>query len=436
MQKTKEIFDLSNWSIDQMLSSREPLVLRNVNAGSPLVQHGSETTLLNRLSNTIGSRIMFAMSGFYEDRGLIGYSDAELQSSTRNTLTGHCPFEKFANQLLGMSHGNQPGYLYCQLPNLDETAPELVPLIDHLGAQLRLSGKQATWNMWLGSGNHRVNTHYDKVENFYFVLQGKKIFQLFPPNSLPNLYSGPYEGGPSGIPESVVDSSDPDFEKFPRFAKALQASQTAELCAGDMLYLPTNWWHNVRSEGLNISVNLWWSDIREAERLRAELAFLHLLSSIKTLPQHWKDYWEVNVGHYVFGRNGDPFHHLPRERQGIAGEPGTDVLTEIRKRMLDIEQRVSRLELNIDLSDSRLRLRCSDGLNFTLGSADQIEIRLGAKKILTDRYDALELLGAFAEPSRPLDAYKAKVAQAYDIDAFARKLVEFVRSGIIAISYA
>jgi Cupin-like domain len=253
---------------------------------------------------------------------------------------------------------------------------------------------------------------------------------------LPDLYSGPYEGGPSGIPESVVDSSDPDLEKFPRFSKALQDSQTAEVCAGDMLYLPTNWWHNVRSEGLNISVNLWWKDIREVERLRAELSFLHLLFAVKTLPQHWKDYWEVNIEHYVFGRSGDPFHYLQPERQGIAGETRTDVLMEIRKRMLEIEQHISQLELKIDLSDRRLRLQCADGLNFTLGEGDQIEIRVGDKKILTDEYQALEILKAFAEASRPLDRYEGKVAQTYDVDAFARKLVEFVHSGVIGISYA
>ncbi len=333
-----------------------------------------------------------------------------------------------------MSQDNEPGSLFSQLLNLDESASELVPLIQHLGAKIDIDG-EAIWNLWLGSGNHRVNTHYDKVENFYFVLQGKKVFQIFEPASLPDLYSGPYEGGPSGIPESIVDSSNPDLERFPRYSGAIENSQVAEVFAGDMLYLPANWWHNVKSEGLNISANLWWSDISKVERLRADLSFLQLLSSMKTLPEHWKDYWSVNIDHYVFCRNGSPFHYLPRKRQGIAGEPGTAVMTEIEERMRDMEQEISRLELSLDLSDGRLRLRCADLLNVILENKDQVEVRLGANKVLTDRYDVLEILRAFSEARRPLDVYEGKVAHSYDTDEFAKKLVEFVRCGLLVISY-
>src|SRR6516164_7003075 len=129
------------------LSNRKPLIFKNITADSPLLERVSGTALLDKLSSTIGSRIISAMSGFYEDRGLLSYSDATINSVTRNTLSGPCQFEKFARQVVEMSTHSERGYLYCQLLDLDETAPELIPLIDHLCSRLSVDRKRATCNM-------------------------------------------------------------------------------------------------------------------------------------------------------------------------------------------------------------------------------------------------------------------------------------------------
>jgi hypothetical protein len=333
-----------------------------------------------------------------------------------------------------MSQDDEPGYLYCQLLDIGNSMPELLPMIQPLGAKFNIEG-EATWNLWLGSGKHQVNTHYDKVENFYFVLHGKKVFNIFEPSLLPDLYSGPYEGGPGGPPESIVDSKNPNHKAFPRYSKALESSELAEVCTGDMLYLPANWWHNVRSESLNISANLWWSDIREVERLRAELSFLQLLYSVKVLPKHWKDYWMINIDHYVFCKNGNPLQHLPKGKQGIAGEIGTEVLTQIKQNIRDLEQYIFRLELDINFSDNRLKLNCSDFLNVKIENRDYVEICIGTHKVFTEEYHVLEILRLFSEGRHPLEVYEGRVAQLYEIDQFAEKLVKFIRCGVLVMNY-
>ncbi|PTN11815.1 cupin-like domain-containing protein [Nitrosomonas aestuarii] len=436
MRKTEQINDVSNLNLGEILSEHQPVIFKNISSDSLLLGNNSSAgeDLMNKLSDEIGSKVVSVMSGFYEDGGLLSYSNPNVDTRTRNTLIGPCAFDKFARQVLKMSRDERPGYLYSQLLDIGNSMPELLPMVRPLDAKLNVKG-EAIWNLWLGSGKHRVNTHYDKVENFYFVLHGKKVFNIFEPKLLPELYSGPYEGGPSGIPESVVDSNNPDHKTFPRYSEALENSQVAEVCAGDMLYLPANWWHNVSSERLNVSANLWWSDIGKVERFRAELAFLQLLYSVKALPKHWRDYWMTNIDHYVFCKNGNPLEHLPKEKQGIAGEIEIEVLTGIKQKIRDLEQEIFRLELDIDLSDDRLKLNCSHLLNIKIESIDYIEISIGTHQVFTEEYNVLEILRAFSGGRRPLEVYEGKIAQLYKIDQFSEKLVKFIRHGVLVMSH-
>lgn len=82
-------------------------------------------------------------------------------------------------------------------------------------------------------------------------------------------YSGLGNGGSSGTPErnmtasstfSVVDPARPDWRRFPLFARATPVTCVAE--AGDLLFVPSMWWHEVgsrgdASDGKAAAVN-WW----------------------------------------------------------------------------------------------------------------------------------------------------------------------------------
>lgn len=113
-------------------------------------------------------------------------------------------------------------------------------------------------NIWMGNAV-TVPTHNDLSENIACIAAGSRRFTLFPPDQAENLYVGPEGSTPAGRPISLVKLHSPDFQKYPRFKVALQHAQVAELRAGDALYIPTNWWHNVESLGdFNILVNYWW----------------------------------------------------------------------------------------------------------------------------------------------------------------------------------
>uniref|UniRef100_A0A7S1JGX9 JmjC domain-containing protein n=1 Tax=Eutreptiella gymnastica TaxID=73025 RepID=A0A7S1JGX9_9EUGL len=60
---------------------------------------------------------------------------------------------------------------------------------------------------------------------------------------------------------SPINVAAPDLKRYPLYAKAKPINIT--LRAGEMLYMPSFWWHSVVShadaEGKNIAINFWYS---------------------------------------------------------------------------------------------------------------------------------------------------------------------------------
>ena len=83
------------------------------------------------------------------------------------------------------------------------------------------------------------------------VLGGERRYILSHPDQCENLELLP-RGHPSAR-HSAVDWSDPDLEQFPNFRKA--KVNEVVLQAGDVLYLPTNWFHYIISLELNFQCN-------------------------------------------------------------------------------------------------------------------------------------------------------------------------------------
>lgn len=112
--------------------------------------------------------------------------------------------------------------------------------------------------LWIGNAA-KVATHNDPIENVAVVAAGRRRFTLFPPDAEADLYMGPAYPTPAGTPVSMVHVTEPDFERFPRFAKALEKAEEAELLPGDAIFIPRDWFHHVEAlESFNILVNYWW----------------------------------------------------------------------------------------------------------------------------------------------------------------------------------
>jgi hypothetical protein len=118
--------------------------------------------------------------------------------------------------------------------------------------------QDAKVRVWIGTANTVTPLHHDLAPNMFAQLLGEKRFVLYSPDQVTSLY--PKTGEEFHV--SGVDPMRPDVHAHPRFADATPAIVTVK--AGEILFLPSFWWHHVTSLSLSVSVNQWWrSDLDE-----------------------------------------------------------------------------------------------------------------------------------------------------------------------------
>ena len=176
--------------------------------------------------------------------------------------------------------------------------------------------------LWLGN-SARVAPHFDTSENIACSVSGKRRFLVFPPEQISNLYVGPIDHNMAGQPASLVDPENVDLEKFPKFKTAMQSALLAELDPGDALYLPSLWWHYVKSSGpLNVLVNYWWQEIENNSPMdNIALALL----TLRDLPKHERAAWRAFFDHYIFGDDVmAAVDHVPEPIRGVLGKKSAE----------------------------------------------------------------------------------------------------------------
>jgi len=164
--------------------------------------------------------------------------------------------------------------------------------------------------LWIGN-QVTVAPHFDVADNLACVTAGRRRFILFPPEQTANLYPGPMDVTPAGVPISMVSLDEPELERFPRYRQALDAAHVAELEPGDAIYIPYLWWHGVQSlSRFNVLTNYW----SNRDAIAARYPYVPLLHLVYTLyrempPEHRKA-WRALYDHYVFEDGGDPMEPL------------------------------------------------------------------------------------------------------------------------------
>ena len=93
--------------------------------------------------------------------------------------------------------------------------------------------------------------HYDGSRNSVAMLGGLRRWVMAHPNQCDGMYLLP-RGHPSGR-HSDVDWSNPDLNKYPKFENVL--ANEVILRPGDVLYVPTAWFHFIVSLNLNYQCN-------------------------------------------------------------------------------------------------------------------------------------------------------------------------------------
>ena len=106
-------------------------------------------------------------------------------------------------------------------------------------------------NCRFGMRGNTAENHFDASRNFIALFGGERRYLLSHPRECKNLAL--YKMGHPSARHSEVDWSNPDLDNFPQFRQA--KSHEVVLQAGDVLYLPTNYFHHIISLTTNFQCN-------------------------------------------------------------------------------------------------------------------------------------------------------------------------------------
>ncbi|XP_076445161.1 bifunctional peptidase and (3S)-lysyl hydroxylase JMJD7-like [Babylonia areolata] len=106
--------------------------------------------------------------------------------------------------------------------------------------------------MWFSSGGTKSVVHTDSFDNINCVIRGEKTFVMVDPARDREKVQLRFEGAYSDIDVDSVD-----LKKYPQLADA--EFYHVHVKAGDCLYIPYHWIHQVRSFHSNVAINFWWS---------------------------------------------------------------------------------------------------------------------------------------------------------------------------------
>ncbi len=125
------------------------------------------------------------------------------------------------------------------------------------GNETFASSEQATFRLWVASAGSRTLAHHDWSHNWHVMLAGQKRFVLYPPSSIPDLYL--YGFLHPHATKSQIDLLSLDScRHFPRFMeRALGKGMEVVVEAGDVLYIPPFWIHDVQTSQPSMSIAVW-----------------------------------------------------------------------------------------------------------------------------------------------------------------------------------
>lgn len=301
-----------------ILPAAEPAVLRGAAAGWPAVGHARASPeaicryLLACDSGQPVDALLLPASEkgrLFYGRGMDGFNFARRQLPVSHVIEQLARYSQFAD----------PPSVAVQSARIDACLPRFGQ--DNRLDDAWLAAFDATARIWIGNAIV-TPAHFDESENIACVVAGTRRFTLFPPGQVGNLYIGPLDYAPTPTPISMVDFNAPDFDRFPRFAEALDAALVANLAPGDAIYIPSLWWHHVRSSApLSILVNYWWKTpvahampVPAATPLQAMIA---AMDALRALPREQRLAWQAMFAHYVFDAGVDPAAHIPAHRHGV-----------------------------------------------------------------------------------------------------------------------
>lgn len=326
------IFDCDSKMVpDFIFKSTNPIILKNLVSDWPIVRESrtSPKNLASYLKIFYNGKHVSVFQGNPVDNGNYFYSE-DISSFNFKTLS--LPIDNVIDSITSSLHDENSIPYYIASCTIDNFFPNLlkenyINFPPSVTDGFSENGPPLI-NLWLGNKS-RSACHFDVPSNIACCISGKRRFTLLPPSQITNLYPGPYDLTPGGQVISMVDFDNPDYTIHPKFERALENIQIAELDPGDALFIPSMWWHQVEAlSPINAMINYWWNSTPRFLG-QAKPALEHSMMTIRNLPKEQKMAWKELFDYYVFSDNENAINHLPQHSRGILGD-----LTEIDARRL------------------------------------------------------------------------------------------------------
>lgn len=313
---------------DAVLHAGQPLVLRGLAADWPMVRAARESDqaaagYLKRFDARKAPVVATvappeAGGRYFYDDDLAGFNFRQEQ----------VPLHVVLDTLLKYLGDDAPPAIYVGSTTIDSWLPGFRAENDFDFGQ-----RDPLASIWIGNRT-RIAAHQDVPDNLACVVAGRRRVTLFPPQQLRNLYIGPLDRTPAGQAISLVDFAAPDFERYPRFAQALEHAQVAELEAGDAVLIPSMWWHHMEAlEGFNVLVNYWWRQ-SPAHMDTPMNALMLALMTVRDLPPDQREIWRDVFEHYVFEPGAATADHIPPAARGSLAPMDETAARRLRARLL------------------------------------------------------------------------------------------------------
>jgi hypothetical protein len=299
---------------DEIIPTYEPTVLRGLVAHWPAVAAAQQgmMPIMDYIGQRANDHPVDAILArptpartFTYNPGLEGF----------NFIRDKRPLRALLEQLWRYSHFPEPPMLAAQSALIQDCLPQF--LEENPSPPLLPANIQP--RIWMGN-RATVPAHYDASQNLACVVAGRRRFTLFSPHLVGKLYIGPPDYAPTNAPVTVADLSQPNDERYPLLAEAMNDAHIAELEPGDAIYIPPLWFHQVEAlETFNILVNAWWrSDTNAARREGLLLATMRLCTlAFRDIPEPERNAWRSMLDHFIFTSGDITNKHIPPNKRGL-----------------------------------------------------------------------------------------------------------------------
>lgn len=280
-------------------ADRKPAVLRGLDLGPCVERWRDPEYLMSKVpaDRTVSvhvtsdpGRMSFTAKNF--EYRLCSFAELIRKSSTSG---GETPIHYYLRHTTSGKDG-VPANFWTDFPELAED------LVLPEGGHLLVPPKERLFSSVLrvSSPGIRVWTHYDVLDNVYLQVVGRKQAVLWAPDEALNMYLA---GGDKSEVTDIDDMAQIEA-RFPRFLRAVK--WTAHLEAGDALFIPALWFHNMLALDFGVAVNVFWKNLEDEKMYdpkdlygnkdplpaaKALRMLDNVLRQLDDLPEEYKDFY-------------------------------------------------------------------------------------------------------------------------------------------------